>query len=79
MSAATTLPAAQPAEPGPERHPTKGRCSQCGQRLQRLWLWFAERWTADRYCCPECEEKAKNKAEAEALSGQRARAARRMG
>lgn len=54
----------RPPEPAAETHPTKGRCGQCRQPLPRLWLWFCERWTADRYCCPECEEKAKRQTEA---------------
>lgn len=72
-----TTPATLPPEPAPETHPTRGRCSRCGQCLQRLWIAFGTRWVADRYCCDECEQSAKQQAEVRALHEGRARAVAR--
>lgn len=51
-------------EPAPERHPTKGRCSICGQKLPRLWRWEIGQWLPERWCCDECCSSATGREEA---------------
>ena len=65
-------------EPEPERHPTKGRCTICGQALPRLWLWEIGQWLPLRWCCDECYTKAIQREEARqraAILARRQRAA----
>lgn len=56
----------QPTTPEPEteRHPTKGRCTVCGQPLTRLWRWEIGQWLAERWCCDECYSTATQREEA---------------
>lgn len=62
-------------EPASERHPTKGRCAICGQRLLRLWRWEIGQWLAERWCCDDCYRKAIEREEAQARAAIRARRA----
>lgn len=65
-------------EPEPEKHPTKGRCVRCGQRLGRLWLWELGRWQADKWCSDECYKAEQQNEVAQRIAEIRTRRAARQ-
>ena len=65
-------------EPAPEKHPTKGRCVRCEQKLGRLWLWEIGRWQPDKWCSDECYQAEQKREDAQRIAAIRTRRATRL-